>query len=136
MKTEFTASMADDHFFLSHSKFSEDSTFHNVAESVELHIDPALPENDIRCEMKVTDRFGATHAEHVIVPLGSPAKPVSQSGLIDKFIDCAGYASQPIPAAQARQICDAALALESIRDVARDFMPHFAASEPWSARSR
>ena len=107
-----------------------------VADKVELDIDPALPNNDIRCEMKITDRFGAVHAQTVQVPLGSPAKPMSQSRLVDKFIDCARYASQPIQAAQARRICDAALTLESTQDVARDFMRHIAASELSSARSR
>ena len=100
-----------------------DSRVLRVADRVELDIDPALPENDIRCEMKITDRFGATHARNVHVPLGSPAKPMSQSHLIDKFIDCARYASQPFQAMQARQICDATLALESNQNVARDFMP-------------
>jgi hypothetical protein len=42
---------------------------------------------------------------------------------IDKFIDCARYASRPIGAERARQICDAALTLESLQDVARDLMP-------------
>jgi 2-methylcitrate dehydratase PrpD len=107
--------------FLPHSL--DDPRVLRVAEKVELDIDPALPENDIRCEMQVTNRFGTTHAQTVQVPLGSPAKPMSQSRLIDKFIDCARYASQPIQAARARQICDAALTLESIRDVAHDFMP-------------
>ena len=94
-----------------------------VAEKVELEIDPALPENDIRCEMKITDRFGAAYSQSILIPLGSPAKPMSQSRLIDKFIDCARYASRPVGAARARQICDAALTLESIQDVAHEFMP-------------
>jgi 2-methylcitrate dehydratase PrpD len=94
-----------------------------VAGKVELKIDPALPENDIRCEMTITDRFGAARAQTVKVPLGSPAKPISQSHLIDKFIDCARYAAQPVGAARARQICDAIMKLESVEDVARDFMP-------------
>jgi 2-methylcitrate dehydratase PrpD len=94
-----------------------------VAEKVQLHIDGALPENDIRCEMKITDRFGATFSGSVLIPLGSPSKPMSQSRLIGKFMDCARYASEPVEAARARQICDAALTLESIQDVARDFLP-------------
>jgi 2-methylcitrate dehydratase PrpD len=107
--------------FLPHSL--SDPRVLRVAETVELDIDPALPENDIRCEVQVTDRFGATHAQTVQVPLGSPSKPLSQSRLIDKFIDCARYASQPVGTARARQICDATLTLESIQDVARDFLP-------------
>jgi 2-methylcitrate dehydratase PrpD len=94
-----------------------------VAEKVELEIDPVLPENDIRCAVKITDRFGATFSRSVLLPLGGPANPMSQSRLIDKFIDCARYASRPIQATQARQICDATLSLESIQDVARNFMP-------------
>jgi 2-methylcitrate dehydratase PrpD len=107
--------------FLPHSL--DDPRVLRVAGKVELDIDPALPENDIRCEMTITDRSGITHNETVQVPLGSPAKPMSQSRLIDKFIDCARYASQPIGAAQARQISDATLTLESIQDIALDFMP-------------
>jgi 2-methylcitrate dehydratase PrpD len=94
-----------------------------IAEKVELDIDPTLPENDIRCEMKVTDRFGTTHAQTVLVPLGSPVNPMSQSRLIDKFIDCARYASQPIEAMRARLLCHAILGLESTQDVARELMP-------------
>jgi hypothetical protein len=73
--------------------------------------------------MKITDRLGITHTETVQVPLGSPSKPMSPSRLIDKFIDCARYAAQPVGAARARQICDAIMKLESVEDVARDFMP-------------
>lgn len=54
---------------------------------------------------------------------GSPASPLSDADLIAKFMDCAGYATQPLPAPDAMRLSRALLAMSSTPRAADAFAP-------------
>jgi 2-methylcitrate dehydratase PrpD len=48
---------------------------------------------------------------------GTPDNPLGEGALVDKFVDCAGRAAQPLPAPAARDLAARILALEDCADV-------------------
>ncbi len=57
---------------------------------------------------------GTTVNETVMNPRGSLENPLSLDDLMDKFIECAGHAAQPLSPAAARQFADTLMRLERL----------------------
>jgi 2-methylcitrate dehydratase PrpD len=95
---------------------------HATARKVSLEVDPALAENCIGIAVTITTQSGTAHDIRIDTPLGHPANPLGDSALIDKFLDCARYASHPVTASQAARLCDTMLGLERVANVGGELM--------------
>ena len=66
-------------------------------------------------------RNGRAFEHRVADPRGSPARPLTDEVLMDKFVDCAGRAQAPLPPASARALAARILALEMEPDAGAVF---------------
>ena len=67
--------------------------------------------------VELTLQSSETVSSRVDVPLGSPAKPMSRQQIIEKFLDCARYASGPISQSRLEQAIEVVDRLERAPDV-------------------
>ena len=74
-------------------------------------------EDALRGTLRLTLRDGRTLAQVVDRPLGDPLRPMSDEQLLDKFIDCAGYAAEPLTREQAENAAAQIRALETAGDL-------------------
>jgi 2-methylcitrate dehydratase PrpD len=77
-------------------------------------IDDALGHSAV---LELVLESGENLVGRVDVPLGSPAKPMSQEQIVAKFLDCARFASAPIATSRLEQVIDLVGRLEQIDDV-------------------
>ena len=68
-------------------------------------------------QMRIVLADGSVHAAEVDNALGCPARPLSREHMIEKFVSCATRAAKGITEAEARQLADAILSLETCEDV-------------------
>lgn len=68
-------------------------------------------------QMRIVLADGNVHAAEVDNALGCPARPLSREHMIEKFVSCATRAAKGITEAEARQLADAILSLETCEDV-------------------
>lgn len=66
-------------------------------------------------------RDGRSFEHSVADPRGSPARPLTDEALVDKFVDCAGRAQVPLPPSSARALAARILALENEPDAGAVF---------------
>ena len=78
---------------------------------------------DIGARVRVELRSGSPREREVSVPLGSPAHPLNERELVEKFVECAGLALQPLSNPAANQLAGLILDLENLDDVSRDLTP-------------
>jgi 2-methylcitrate dehydratase PrpD len=68
--------------------------------------------------LRVTLADGRVLREEVLVPRGSPARPLSDADLLGKFIDCCARARHPLPRPQATALAERILGLEREQSLA------------------
>jgi 2-methylcitrate dehydratase PrpD len=78
---------------------------------------------DIGAQMRVHLESGNARECEVSVPLGSPTHPLSKRELVEKFVECAGLALQPLNDPAANRLADLILNLETLDDISRDLTP-------------
>jgi 2-methylcitrate dehydratase PrpD len=90
-----------------------DPRLHALIERISIDIDESVAGSD-RASVTLVTRDGARIEEPTATALGAPENPLGDRELLAKFDELAGYA---LPAAQARELADFTLALESVQDV-------------------
>jgi len=66
---------------------------------------------------------GRVLSETIVVSLGHPERPMSDSALMEKFLECVSYAYVPVERGRAVELGEAIMNLEATRDIAELFLP-------------
>jgi hypothetical protein len=69
----------------------------------------------VRIEVKMKD--GKRHIAEALTATGSPERPVSFDGCVDKFFGCVEYSARPMPRAHAEKVIEAVKALDKMDDI-------------------
>lgn len=80
-------------------------------------VDPQVPRNDSSCgALEISMKDGRTFARPMRHARGHPARPLSRSEVIDKFLDCAAHARRPVARPQLDTLIREVFALETLQD--------------------
>ena len=95
-----------------------DPTILDLAGLVATEHDPSLGVDTGPAEVTVTLASGRALTKRVRLPYGQgPDRPVSETGLVEKFRDCARHAARPLSTSAIEGSLDMLLNLESLKDV-------------------
>jgi 2-methylcitrate dehydratase PrpD len=92
--------------------------------------DPSATDNATRGQLTLVTQSGTSLSMYVENPLGHSSRPMSETALIDKFMQCASLARMPLAETQRRQLAALILALPNVKTLGDDFFALL------SARSR
>jgi 2-methylcitrate dehydratase PrpD len=85
-----------------------------LARRVRFQVDPAARMRDATSgALLLTLRTGERHHTRVERPLGHPTRPLDDTRLVAKFLDCAARAASPVPAEQLQELATQLLELEA-----------------------
>lgn len=85
---------------------------------------PAATDNATRGTLALTMRDGKTFEQHVENPLGHASRPMSESALRDKFVQCMALARDSGIVARADKIAQTVLDLENVSDLRLHLFSH------------
>lgn len=84
-----------------------DAQVQALARRVRSHVRAAAHGDALRGALVLVLRDGRQLSHAVDQPLGGPDRPLDEAALMDKFVDCAGYAASALAGDQARRIAAA-----------------------------
>ena len=73
--------------------------------------------------VEVTTQTGEHYQSRVDNPRGHSSKPLTDSQLIEKFLDCAQYSARPISKQSLEEVIELVMNLEGMADIA--FLSHY-----------
>ena len=85
-----------------------------LAQRIDYSIDESLGRSAI---VEVKTQTGEQYQSRVDNPRGHSSKPLTDSQLIEKFLDCAQYAARPIPKQSLEEVIELVMNLESLSDM-------------------
>ncbi|HEY8540561.1 MAG TPA: MmgE/PrpD family protein [Steroidobacteraceae bacterium] len=92
-----------------------------LADRVAYRIDPSAFRDGHVLEIELRD--GTVHRRRVRAAYGSPAAPMPDEALVEKFLDCGGRAMRPAPMRTLQRIADEILHLEAVPRIAKLLEP-------------
>ena len=90
-----------------------DDAVQALAARCRCHVRPAAAGDALRGTLVLVLRDGRELSLAVDLPLGSPERPLAETALMDKFVDCARYAASPLVSEEACRIATAIAGLEA-----------------------
>jgi 2-methylcitrate dehydratase PrpD len=92
-----------------------------MAERIVFVEHPDSPGSATSAAVFLRQRDGRSFEHRITDPKGSPARPLTDEALVDKFVDCLGRARSPLAPAQARSLAGRILGLEAESDAGAIF---------------
>jgi len=93
-----------------------DSQVLALASAVVFELQPGWDHAPVSGGLRIRMRDGRQLETEVAEPLGSPARPLADAQLVDKFVDCLGRSMRPVAPSAARQLAARILAMEQEPD--------------------
>jgi len=93
-----------------------DSQVLALTSGVVFELQPEWDHAPVSGGLRIRMRDGRQLEAEVTEPLGSPARPLADAQLVDKFVDCLGRSMRPVAPSAARQLAARILAMEQEPD--------------------
>jgi 2-methylcitrate dehydratase PrpD len=92
-----------------------------MARRVQFRLEPAWGGDAARGSVTLRLDDGRELQKEILQPRGCPGSPMSETQLVEKFVDCLGRASRPTPPQAARALAARLLAIETEPDAGAPF---------------
>ena len=103
--------------------YVKDPKITELIKKIQVMPDASLNQRDHRsADMTVVTRSGKTHHAVIDAPRGYPDNPLTEEEHLNRFRDCIGYGSKPLPPEHIEKIISLVKSLETVEDV-RTFIP-------------